>query len=322
MEPFGIEIDGWQYIFDPSKPVNKGLQVIPKDQIATPDFLYKYYSLSNFNIEALKNNYLYASLRFEMNDDFDCLEQLIDMNGLPDEYIYQFYQKFHEDDDFIKGNFDSLKKSFPKNKAINYYGSFGVVSLSENLYSSTMWAHYANSNHGFAVKFNLENFHERLLGPFPINYRSDWNPIRLIDVDERFAFLYMTNIKSLDWKYEKEWRFIGVRPNMSFPPYLVEPKLVENRKFSYSIEAIDEIILGSRFFNETVKENIERKRLIIEPGLSKMFGTGKRDLLAIITDSNYKTAWMVPKENSKTFELDSRPVEISRIDENLFEVKL
>lgn len=322
MEPFGIEVDGWQYIFDPSKPVNKGLQVVPKDQIATPDFLYKYYSLSNLNIEALKNNYLYASNRFEMNDDFDCLEQLIDMNDLTDEYIYQFYQKHHEDIDFIKDNFDSLKVDFPRNKAINYYGGFGVVSLSENLYSPTMWAHYSNSNHGFAVKFNLENFHERMLGPFPIRYRSDWFPLRLSEVDERFAFLHMTIIKSIDWKYEKEWRYIGVRPNMSYPPYIVDPELVEKRKFSYSPKAIEEIILGSRFFNETVKENIERKRLIIEPSLSKMNGTSKVDLLEIITNKILKTSWIVPKENSKTFELDSRQVEISRIDESLFEVRL
>lgn len=321
MESFGIEIDGWKYIFDPNRQANKGLQVVPKDQVETPEFLYKYYSLSNFNIEALKNNYLYASNRFEMNDDFDCLEQLIDMNDLPDEYIFRFYQGFH-DDKYIYANFEDLRKSFRKHKAINYYGGFGIVSLSENLFSPTMWAHYANSNHGFAVKFNLENFHERMLGPFPINYRSDWKPIRLIDVDERFAFLYMTNIKSLDWKYEKEWRFIGVRPKMSFPPYIVDPELVEKRKFSYSSKAIEEIILGSRFFNETVKENIERKRLIIEPRLSKMHGTGKMELLAVITDSNLKTAWMAPKENNKTFELGSRPVEISRIDENLFEIRL
>lgn len=322
MDPFGIDVDGWKYIFDPSKPANKGLQVVPKNQIATPAFLYKYYSLKNFNIEALKNNYLYASNRFELNDDFDCLEQLIDMNDLPDDYIYQFYQRFHEDNDFINENFESLKADFPRNKAINYYGGFGVVSLSENLYSPTMWAHYSNSNHGFAVKFNLENFHERMLGPFPIHYRSEWFPLSLLKVDERFAFLYMTNIKSGDWKYEKEWRYIGVRPNMSYPPYVVDPELVEKRKFSYSPEAIEEIILGSRFFNEIVKENEDGKKLIIKPKLNERYGTDKEDLLAVITDCKLKTAWMVPKENSKTFELDSKPVEISRIDENLFEVRL
>ncbi len=31
-------IRDWKYIFDPNKPHNKGLQVIPKDPVKIPDF--------------------------------------------------------------------------------------------------------------------------------------------------------------------------------------------------------------------------------------------------------------------------------------------
>ena len=319
MEPFGIDVDGRQYIFDPNMPPNKGLQVIPKDQIKIPDFLYKYYSLSEYNLDAFRKNYIYASSRFEMNDDFDCLEQLIDMNDLPDRYIFKFYQGFH-DDNSITANFDELKESFPINKAINYYGGFGIVSLTENLLSPTMWAHYANSNHGFAVKFNLQNFHERMLGPFPINYQPEWSPVRLIDVDERFALLYMTNIKSIDWSYEREWRYIGIRPFMSFPPYKVESQNVQNRKFNYSPNAIEEVIFGSRFFNRLIKKDSINNVIIAEPNIVEKYGAEKKELLEFLTDNRIKTSRIVQKEGSKTFELDTKPVVITRIDENSFSV--
>lgn len=318
---FGINVGDWKYIFDPNKPRNRGLQVIPKDPVKIPDFLFKYYSLSDFNIDALKKNYLYASNKFEMNDDFDCLGQLIDFNDLPDDYIFKFYQGFHEDN-YIYANFEELKKSFPIHKTVNYYGGFGVVSLTENIHSPTMWAHYANSNHGFAVKFNLDNFHERMLGPFPVNYRSEWHPISLKDVDERFALLYMTNIKSADWKYEKEWRYVGIRPYMSFPPHKVEPENIENRKFNYSPKAIEEVILGSRFLNGLVKKDMINNTVLLESDSTVKNVKEKMKLLEFITDNNLKTSRIVLKEGSKTFELDTKPVEIHKIDNNSFQMKI
>lgn len=323
MEPDGFVIDGWEYSFDPSQSLNKTLKVVPEDKRETPEFLYKYYNLSHHNIDALKNYYLYAASPFELNDDFDCLAQLIDMNDISNERIVTFYSRWHKDSikELIK-NIESYRKTYPMHKAIDYYTGFGVVSLSENIHSQTMWAHYANSNHGFAVKFNLINFHDMMFGPFPVNYKTDWSPIKLSDVNERLAFLYMTNIKSIHWDYEKEWRYIGIGRRMPCPPFKIDPKFDDARKFNYSKDAIVEVLLGSRFLNETVKENTDRKIFLVEPRLCKKHGTEKHELLVFITDNNIKTNWMAPLEGSNTFELASRPVEITRIDENLFEVRL
>src|SRR5665648_555647 len=95
MEPDGFVIDGWEYSFDPSQPMNKTLKVVPEDKRDTPEFLYKYYNLSHLNIDAIKNNYLYAASRFELNDDFDCLEQLIDMKDISNERLITFYSQWH-----------------------------------------------------------------------------------------------------------------------------------------------------------------------------------------------------------------------------------
>lgn len=320
MELTEFWVDGWKYYLDVNQPPTKRVKVVPPER-EIPEYLYKYYNLSSYSLDAIKKNYLYAASRFELNDDFDCLEQLLDLEEMPDEVLIDFYKSWHSLDEIIE-NIDYFRKSYPDHKVTNYYGGFGVISLSENIYSQTMWAHYADSNHGFAVKFNIDNFHERMLGPYPVNYKENWTPIKLLDVHEALAFLYMTNIKSTHWKYENEWRYIGVRPNMSFPFSDENKAFIENRKFEYSKNAIKVIMLGSRFLNGTVKENTDRKRFIIEPKLCKKHGIEKHELLVFITDNNIKTNWMAPLEGSKTFELNTNPVEITRIDESLFEVKL
>lgn len=321
MEPDGFVIDGWEYSFDPSQPLNKTLKVVSEDKRETPEFLYKYYNLAPLNIDAIKNNYLYAACRFELNDDFDCLEQLIDMNDISNERLITFYSQWHTVAEIVE-DIEKYRENFALHKATNYYAGFGVVSLSENIHSQTMWAHYANSNNGFAIKFNLNNFHEKMFGPFPVNYKKDWVPIKLSDVNERLAFLYMTNIKSVHWEYEKEWRYIGMGRRMSFPPFKTDPKFVDARKFNYSMNAIEEIILGPRFLNGLVRKDVENNRVLLEPNPSEKYGIEKKEVLEFITGNNMRTSRTILKEGSKTFELETKPVEITRIDENLFEVRL
>lgn len=168
MKPIGFKTEnGRTYAFDPTEPANKRLKVIPKNEIPTPEFLYKYYSLSPLNIDAVQKNYLYASGRFEINDEFDCMEQFVDMRTVSDQFIIDFYKQFKHTEEEIKTNIDDFRKSFPLHKAVDYYGGFGVISLCDNIDSPTMWAHYAR-NKGFAVKFNLNYFHKNMLGPYPV----------------------------------------------------------------------------------------------------------------------------------------------------------
>jgi len=46
-------------------------------QISEPKYLYKYYSLNNFSIDSLENDYLYLSNPKDFNDPFDCNRNLI-----------------------------------------------------------------------------------------------------------------------------------------------------------------------------------------------------------------------------------------------------
>lgn len=310
MQSTGFKIDnGWTYSFDPNEPVNKRLKVIPKEGTLTPEYLYKYYSLSHLNIDAVKKNYLYASGRFEINDEFDCMEQFIDMKTVSDQFIVDFYLQFEHVEQEIRDDIDSFRVSLPLHKAIDYYGGYGVVSLCDNIDSPTMWAHYAR-NEGFAIKFNLNHFHEKMLGPYPVNYKENWYPLKLEEVGESLAFLYMTNIKSIHWQYEKEWRYIATGRNMSFPRFRDDEQYVNNRKFEYSLEAIEEIILGIRFIHGINKYGNENTLILANtPDLTN----GKEKLiyctLSLKTILKHQD-WFKKKE-----------VKLLRLKQNLFKYK-
>ena len=46
-------------------------------QISKPKYLYKYFSLNNFSIDSLENDYIYLSNPKDFNDPFDCNRNLI-----------------------------------------------------------------------------------------------------------------------------------------------------------------------------------------------------------------------------------------------------
>lgn len=182
-----------------------------------------------------------------------------------------------------------------------------------------MWAHYSSANHGFAIKFKHELFHEKILGPFPLNYQTEWEPIAL--KSPMLAFLYLTNIKSNVWNYEDEWRFIGTGTNMSTPRFKEEKKFKDNRKFPYDKNAIEEIILGNMFVDRINKYS-ENGNLVLAFTPDVHYGKEKFDLLHFIVDNNIKTSRIVLKQGSYTFELDTSPVEIQKIDNYSFMMKI
>jgi len=314
MEKANVDFKGWRYILDNSKPLKEKLRIETPEQIMDPEFLFKYYSLSPYNLDALIKSYLYASHPHELNDDFDCFEHLIDLENADDEIIKSYFKNFNTIEE-IEEKFDYFKDQFKIVFPMSLYSSFGVISLTSNILNPVMWAHYASSNHGFAVKYNSKYFHDKVIGPFPINYQNEWLPIAF-NVPS-LAFLYLTNIKSDVWRYEDEWRFIGAGEDMSTPRYNEKIEFVTNRKFPYKKGAIEEIILGNMFIDRINKygEN-GMKVLALTPDAT--YGNEKFELLNFIVDNNIKTSMIGLKEGSSTFELDTKKVEIQRIDQYSF----
>lgn len=106
------EYKGWKYIQDTTKKDPKNaVSIIPHNERPVPDSLYKFYSLSSYNLDALKKNYLYASHPHEINDKFDCFKNLIDYDSAPDDLIKFYLQIYHSKEE-INEKFTELKKGF------------------------------------------------------------------------------------------------------------------------------------------------------------------------------------------------------------------
>ena len=119
------------------------------------------------------------------------------------------------------------------------------------------------------------------------------------------------------WEYEDEWRFIGVRKDMSTPRYQESEELKTNRKFHYKKEAIEEIILGNMFLDRINKYG-ENGAMVLALTPDAQYGKEKFDLMNFIVDNKIKTSRIILKEGSSTFELDTKQVEIQKIDRYTF----
>lgn len=238
-----------------------------------PESIFKYYSFSKNNVDAIINGYFYASHPFDLNDTFDSTKFLM---ATSKKLGYDYYERLLQEifsEEQIKDFYQRDNES-EEHKGRHYIDKlwdvatnlFGIVSMTANEYNLLMWPHYTQEN-GFQIKFNTKkieqsvknnlNNEEEYLGFFPINYCKHLQIIDISDYQAMYIPLYyITNIKTEKWKYENEWRFILGKQNMGVPYSKIglEPKKdyfvrTENRYAKYLPKLIEEITVGHNFFN-------------------------------------------------------------------------
>jgi hypothetical protein len=176
-----------------------------------PDHLYKYYSLNDYNLDALEQGYFYLNNPLNFNDPFDCCNNLI----------------IEKQRDLIDG--------FPI-PFINDIPDIGVSCFSTKELNPLMWGHYTNSYVGFVLKFkndfNLQADKRIKSYKFTSVVYSD-NPA---PASGKYSFStdYQLMVKLKDWEYESEWRLI------------VNKTSNDLQKIFYSTHAIEEILIGYR----------------------------------------------------------------------------
>lgn len=230
---------------------------------ALPQYLYRYRTVDEqgYNIAALIENEIWGTSANLFNDPLDtqmffspirvkekymsfCQQvreiesQLLStrkfLNGLEmEDKVYQIVANRERipSDDVIKGLIEnSYTKIVVDIKTQSY-----IACFTENLYSSLMWAHYADSHKGFVVEY-------RAIDLFPDVLPVRYSPERIDATDLVFYCLackissefhlhselkdvllptkILTN-KTMDWKYEKEWRIFKQDP----------PKLDFNKEY-------------------------------------------------------------------------------------------
>lgn len=173
------------------------------------NYLFKYFSISPYSLDALENSYFFLNNPLNFNDPFDCCNNLV----------------IEQQRDLI----DGLAVPF-----INDLPDIGVTCFSTQELNPLMWGHYTNSYVGFVLKLKADfkfidniDIHSHKL--IKVVYSDNPKPV---PENLPFAPEYKFMIKLKDWEYENEWRLI------------VKKKDQDLNKVFYSPEIIDEILIG------------------------------------------------------------------------------
>ncbi|CAA7194676.1 DUF2971 domain-containing protein [Chryseobacterium potabilaquae] len=273
------EYNGFKYLMDYSLP-ESNIKISHNKQI--PEYLFKFYSINEFSVDALIKSYIYASHPFELNDIMDSSPFLLYTSKPLSLDVYEkFFSHFRSKEEIIKiWENDSNKENKCRDYLTHIYSVtsnlIGVISLTAKENNLLMWPHYAQekgiqlklrtSNLINSITENVENEKGEFLGLNPINYCQKLNPIDVHPYKTFFVpIAYATNVKSNMWEYEDEWRILVSKHDMGVPHSKSGLNIIpdhignkENRKISYSKEIVEEICLG---FNFIVARDFNIKRI-------------------------------------------------------------
>ena len=102
--------------------------------------------------------------------------------------------------------------------------SFRIACFAETPYSMLMWSHYAKNHQGFCIEYETPDYSDNNAdiyhNLFPVIYtdtRTDltnlslnWKSTGILSAEDLWDFYkYGLLCKSLDWKYQNEWRLIS-----------------------------------------------------------------------------------------------------------------
>ena len=233
--------------------------------------LYKYFPENINSIKSLAMNSLWCHTANKMNDPIECLAYF--------------------DKDFDKNELQKIRKLFRENpnhkhfqlsilnddklsKALNSYrklliSKYAFCSLCEENDNILMWSHYASGHGGFVIgiDFEEEDMYQTFLTP--VNYENSIPDLNLQqfgefmlsdDQDDNFIQNIMNylSVKTLDWKYEKEWRLWVDKPGY----YRIKPEQIKEIIFGYNCPS-DTQMLVSKILSYN-KNEIEGKYVDIK----------------------------------------------------------
>jgi len=227
---------------------------------ALPNLLYKYRSVNDKTLEALRQGKSWFSNRYQLNDPYDCFVRMPkaitvgDMRRLHQLVTGRRYvpsaksrqqilsaieasrdpfdrlgliAEYAQDQQLV----DALSMPSPAVDAI-WFGSYlalgeffdavTVLCLTEAPDNKVMWGNYADSYRGFCIGYTLELSHPLATRLRPVEYVSDASPVdlRAAIIDPVGTRDALVYKKPVDWQYEREWRV-----TVAGEPALIGPPL-------------------------------------------------------------------------------------------------
>lgn len=226
--------------------------------------IYKYRDWKNVNHKKILTEFeLFFASPKSFNDPFDTkiffdyenmsdadyakfkevLKSKISAYGKEVNYSEHILEKYLDNKDLIKQTSQKVEIDAMDNIV-------GIISFSTDIKNILLWSHYAQCHSGFAVGFDQEKIeNSQLLGSGGmVHYPEDRNHPLINPIDKKNAFWNRTYVKSIDWKYESEYRLLKIFKEKLSPD---DPK----RKVQFDPELIKEVCLGLEI-NEADKESI------------------------------------------------------------------
>ena len=185
------------------------------------EFLYKYYSLNESNVQHRERIFTHNELYFPsprvFNDPFDSKIQLV-FDGSKNEwerYLRELYKKFRPGwnrkqrlAEVRMRMREKRYKRIPEEMADSYLNEMGVFCMSEVKDQILMWAHYSEGHTGFCLEFKATSTTPFFGRAQRIKYRDEYPSVNFFKSfrDTQVEATLLT--KAIFWCYEKEWRVI------------------------------------------------------------------------------------------------------------------
>ena len=128
------------------------------------NYVYKYYSINELNIDALKNNYFYFTKPSEINDPFDIrINVFIEGTKLEKKnFIEKYSLNINTTDidqyELYLNNPELLNNKLNESNLRKANDTISILSLSSDPKNILMWSHYADKHRGICLIIKTEYY--------------------------------------------------------------------------------------------------------------------------------------------------------------------
>lgn len=188
-----------------------------------PDRLYRYRPLTAYSLGELVNGTIWFAKPGSFNDPYDCaitvderrcvesIEALRGEAGLSVDGL----SASEQEDEFVKWvmAFQNFRANILRSNEM-----LGICSFTTLSGSMLMWSHYASNHKGFAMEYRVDEPTAISLGLSEVRYETEMPSLLATDFaagNLKNAADKLWQTKALCWDYEKEWRLMVSRGNVT-----------------------------------------------------------------------------------------------------------
>ncbi|WP_316840059.1 DUF2971 domain-containing protein [Pedobacter gandavensis] len=180
-----------------------------------PEKIYKFASISENTLKALREGYLWYSSPSSFNDPYDCYRHLLKFEPSKDDILAFVTKTTH-----LKGRALELEIEYflanpgflPEAQFSNLPDTIneqGICCFTLNYKNTLMWSHYAKNHSGICMVFeprkDIQSFFI-----CKVRYAKEFIPVNYYE-QNHIGLMFLIVTKSDDWAYECEYR--SINPN-------------------------------------------------------------------------------------------------------------